>query len=72
MAHKALRCRTVSRSDFRVTNSGEVYFLETNAQPGLVRDWSLLPLIAKANGIEYKHIIQTILRDANYECCINP
>ena len=31
IAHKALGCKTISRSDFRVTDDGEVFFLELNA-----------------------------------------
>ena len=31
IAHNALGCRTISRSDFRVTDDGDVFFLELNA-----------------------------------------
>ncbi|MDQ3279926.1 MAG: hypothetical protein M3Q69_00770 [Acidobacteriota bacterium] len=33
VVHEALGCRDLSRSDFRVTETGEVFFLELNATP---------------------------------------
>ena len=44
-AHKALKCKGVTRSDFRVTNTGLIYILETNTQPGMTK-LSLVPEIA--------------------------
>ena len=46
VAHKALGCRGVSRSDFRYDDTqgepGELFYLETNTQPGMTST-SLVP-----------------------------
>ena len=44
-AHKILKCRGVSRSDFRFYNN-KFYLLELNTQPGMT-SLSLVPEIAK-------------------------
>jgi D-alanine-D-alanine ligase len=35
LAHRVLRCRDYSRSDFRITPQGEIYFLEHNYNPAI-------------------------------------
>ena len=62
-AHKLLKCRGVSRSDFRFSKN-EFYLLETNTQPGMT-SLSLVPEIAKFNNITFKNLIKKILRDAS-------
>ena len=62
-AHKLLRCRGVSRSDFRFYNN-KFYLLETNTQPGMT-SLSLVPEIAKFNNISFKNLIEKILIDAS-------
>lgn len=49
-AHQALGCWGMSRTDMRITASGEIYVLETNTIPGLTEN-SLLPKAARAAGI---------------------
>ena len=62
-AHKLLKCRGVSRSDFRLYND-KFYLLETNTQPGMT-SLSLVPEIAKFNNITFKNLIDKILKDAS-------
>ncbi len=62
-AHKLLKCRGVSRSDFRFYNN-KFYLLETNTQPGMT-SLSLVPEIAKFNNISFKNLIEKILIDAS-------
>ena len=62
-AHKLLKCRGVSRSDFRFFNN-KFYLLETNTQPGMT-SLSLVPEIAKFNNITFKNLIKKILNDAS-------
>ena len=62
-AHKLLRCRGVSRSDFRFYNN-KFYLLEINTQPGMT-SLSLVPEIAKFNNISFKNLIEKILIDAS-------
>ncbi len=62
-AHKILKCRGVTRSDFRFFK-GKFYLLETNTQPGMT-SLSLVPEIAKFNNITFKNLIKKILEDAS-------
>ena len=62
-AHKLLKCRGVSRSDFRFYQN-KFYLLETNSQPGMT-SLSLVPEIAKFNNITFKNLIKKILEDAS-------
>ena len=62
-AHKLLKCRGVTRSDFRYYNN-KFYLLETNTQPGMT-SLSLVPEIAKFNNITFKNLIEKILQDAS-------
>jgi D-alanine-D-alanine ligase len=58
-AHEALGCAVYSRSDFILAGS-DLYILETNTLPGLTPN-SLLPKAAKAYGIEFADLVETIL-----------
>jgi D-alanine-D-alanine ligase len=63
LAHMALGCRQVSRSDFRydaATNT--MAFLEINTQPGLT-PLSLLPEQAQAVGIDFGMLIMAMVAD---------
>ena len=62
-AHKILKCRGVTRSDFRYYKNS-FYLLETNTQPGMT-SLSLVPEIAKFNNITFKNLIEKILGDAS-------
>lgn len=54
-AHKVLRLGSYSRIDFILNESGEFYFLEANALPGMTPT-SLLPQEAAANGMSYTEL----------------
>tara|TARA_B100001996_G_scaffold367374_1_gene338949 strand:- start:12 stop:941 length:930 start_codon:yes stop_codon:yes gene_type:complete len=62
-AHKALKCKGVTRSDFKFFNK-KFYLLEINTQPGMT-DLSLVPEIAKYKGISFKNLVKKILLDAS-------
>ncbi len=62
-AHKLLKCRGVSRSDFRFYNN-KFYLLELNTQPGMTA-LSLVPEIAKYNNISFIQLIEKIIKDAS-------
>ena len=62
-AHRLLKCRGVTRSDFRFYKK-KFYLLETNTQPGMT-SLSLVPEIANFNNITFKNLIEKILRDAS-------
>ena len=61
--HKLLELRTYSRTDFILTDSGEIYFLEINTLPGMTPT-SLVPQEAAATGIYYDALCQLIVDDA--------
>ncbi|MDC3151943.1 D-alanine--D-alanine ligase [Candidatus Pelagibacter sp.] len=62
-AHKILKCRGVTRSDFRF-NNGKFYLLELNTQPGMT-NLSLVPEIALHHGINFFSLIDWIIKDAS-------
>lgn len=67
-AHNALKCRGVSRSDFRYDDTkgepGQLYYLETNPQPGLT-PLSLVPEIVAHVGMSYAQLVQWMIEDAS-------
>ena len=62
-AHNAIRCRGVTRSDFKFYR-GKFYLLEINTQPGMTK-LSLVPEIANDAGINFIKLIEWILKDAS-------
>ena len=62
-AHKVLKCRGVTRCDFRF-NNGKFYLLEVNTQPGMT-NLSLVPEIALYHGINFFSLIEWIIKDAS-------
>jgi D-alanine-D-alanine ligase len=63
-AFMALGCRDVARVDFRMDETGRMYFLECNPLPGLTPGWSDLVLIAQASGMDYRTLIGEIMSPA--------
>ena len=68
-AHEVLRCRGVSRTDFR-WDEGQgadgLYLLETNTQPGMTAT-SLVPEQAEAVGISFPELCTWMVEDASCE-----
>ena len=62
-AHKIIKCRGVTRSDFKYYN-GKFYLLEINTQPGMTK-LSLVPEIAAHHGMSFIELIEWILKDAS-------
>ena len=62
-AHQLLKCRGVTRSDFKFINN-KFYLLEINTQPGMT-NLSLVPEIAKYAGITFKELVKKIIDDAS-------
>lgn len=67
-AHRALRCRGVSRADFRydesIGESGELVCLEVNTQPGMT-ETSLVPEIAAHAGVSFGELVSWMVEDAS-------
>ncbi len=61
--HKVLKCRGVTRSDFKFFNN-IFYLLEINTQPGMT-SLSLVPEIAKYKGLNFENLVEKILLDAS-------
>ena len=62
-AHVMLKCRGVSRSDFKFYNN-IFYLLEINTQPGMT-SLSLVPEIASYKGLSFENLVEKILLDAS-------
>ena len=62
-AHKIIGCKGVTRSDFKYFR-GKFYLLEINTQPGMTK-LSLVPEIAKHEGINFINLIKWIINDAS-------
>ena len=62
-AHKVLKCRGISRSDFRFYKN-KFYLLETNTQPGMTK-LSLVPEIADHNNISFEELVSWMVKDAS-------
>ena len=62
-AHKILRCRGITRSDFRYFEE-RFYLLEINTQPGMTK-LSLVPEIANYCGIKFNDLVAWMARDAS-------
>lgn len=67
MAHQALGCRGVSRSDFRYDDTPgkeRLVCLETNTQPGMTPT-SLVPEMAATAGISFSELVSWMVEDAS-------
>jgi len=62
-AHKILKCRGVTRSDFKFFKN-KFYLLEINTQPGMTK-LSLVPEIANYCGIKFEDLIEWMIHDAS-------
>ena len=66
-AHELLKCRGVTRSDFRFDDTKGVdglYFLEINTQPGFT-PLSLVPEQAAYTGMDFRSLCRWIVEDAS-------
>ena len=62
-AHRALGCRDISRVDIMLAPDSTPYVLELNSIPGMT-ETSLVPDAARAAGIEFPELCETIARCA--------
>lgn len=61
--HNLCGCQEMSRTDMMLTDSGDLFVLETNTIPGLT-DQSLLPKAAKLAGMDMKKLVKKLIKDA--------
>ena len=61
--HHVLGCRGISRSDFRLSSTGHIYFLEINTNPGMTPT-SLVPDMARLKQIDYENLVQRLIQEA--------
>jgi D-alanine-D-alanine ligase len=59
-AARVLGCRGVSRTDFRLSPTGQPFCLEVNTIPGMTPT-SLVPMAAKAQGMSYDQLTQKMI-----------
>ncbi len=60
-AFKVLGCNGWGRVDFLMDEAGKHYFLEVNTSPGMT-DHSLVPMAAKAAGLDFDALVISILQ----------
>jgi len=65
-AFDVIGCRHFARVDFLLTRSGEAYCLEVNTLPGMTST-SLVPKAAKARGITFPQLVDTLVRIALHD-----
>ncbi len=58
-AYQTLGCRHYARVDFRLSHDEELFCLEVNTLPGMT-DISLVPIAAKAIGIDFPSLVEKI------------
>ena len=63
LAHRALGCAGVTRTDFILAADGTPYILEVNTLPGMTAT-SLVPKIAAGNGIAFPELCERLLDGA--------
>jgi len=59
--HRALGCLNVSRVDIIIDGAGIPQVLELNISPGMT-ETSLLPMAAETAGLEFKHLVQRLIK----------
>lgn len=59
-AHNAIGCSCFSRIDFRLDHDMQPFCLEVNTLPGFT-ETSLVPMAAKANGIEFPDLCEQLI-----------
>lgn len=57
---KIYNCSGYVRADYIITEDGDIYLLELNTLPGMT-ETSLIPKSAKANGIDYSHLLDLLI-----------
>jgi D-alanine-D-alanine ligase len=66
--HQCFSCFGISRVDFILDKENIPYILELNTMPGMTST-SLVPMAAKAAGIDFDHLIEIILDSADLKIC---
>ncbi len=64
--YRALGCRGWARVDFLLDATGRPYLLEANTSPGMT-DHSLVPMAARASGLDFPELCISILEMAHVE-----
>lgn len=65
--YEAIAVKDCARMDYRMTDRGQLYFLELNTLPGIIPDETVIsyfPLAAKTAGIPYPQLIAAIIKNA--------
>ncbi|MGL5136192.1 MAG: D-alanine--D-alanine ligase [Beijerinckiaceae bacterium] len=67
LAHDALGCRGVSRSDFRYDDETDtLIWMEVNTQPGMT-ETSLVPELAAHSGLSFGELVRWMVQDASLD-----
>jgi D-alanine-D-alanine ligase len=61
--HELLGCKSISRTDFIMTDAGILYVLETNTLPGMTKN-SFVPAQAFVYGLDMKQLVTALITSA--------
>lgn len=61
---RLLGCRDFARMDFRMSDSGDIYFIEANPLPGLAPGYSDYPMLTGFNGVSYDDTVLGVMHEA--------
>lgn len=67
-AYEALNCRDFTRVDFRMDQTGAIYFIEMNPLPGLAPGYSDYPMLAEFCGVAYEELVWSVLTAGAKRC----
>lgn len=62
--YTALDCKDFSRIDFRLSEEGDIHFIEINPLPGMAPGYSDYPMLAEFCGMSYKELVIGVLNSA--------
>jgi D-alanine-D-alanine ligase len=62
--YNALECKDFSRVDFRLSEAGQICFIEINPLPGLAPGYSDYPMMAEFCGMDYQTLVLSVLNSA--------
>ncbi len=66
MLHKTIGLKGMSRTDFRMSESGDIYVLDVNAMPNMDPEKSLMPALCEYHEIAISDLIQRMIKNHDF------
>ncbi len=71
LLHKVIGLKGMSRTDFRMSETGDIYILDVNAMPNMDPEKSLMPALCMHHNVEIKDLIQRVISNTFYHAEIH-